>query len=156
MAKSTAVLPTLLEGFRLYCLAEGKQPTTILWYMGKLKIFLRYLQTEGLPLDAGELTITHLRAFLVHLKENVKADENNPMKPERERSLSPQTIQSYARTPKAFFSRLAREGFVTDSPARLLKIPKVPNVIPETLSDSQIRNLVSVIDRKKPKGFRDY
>ncbi len=151
MTRTTEV-PALFEAFRLYCLVEGKQPTTILWYMGKLKIFLRYLQTEDLPLDAGELTITHLRAFLVHLKENVKADENNPMKPERERGLSPQTIQGYARTLKAFFSWLAREGFVTHSPSRLLKIPKAPKVIIKTLSDTQIRDLVSVIDRKGSKG----
>ncbi len=37
MARTTD-LPTLLEGFRLSCLAEGKQPTTIRGYMGKLKI----------------------------------------------------------------------------------------------------------------------
>lgn len=91
MARITE-LPALFEGFRLYCLAEGKQPTTILWYMGKLKIFLRYLRTEDLPLDAGELTVTHLRAFLVHLKENVKPDQNNPMKPERERGLLLKTV----------------------------------------------------------------
>jgi hypothetical protein len=37
-------LNTLIEGFRLYCMAEGKQPTTIRWYMHKLDIFQRYLK----------------------------------------------------------------------------------------------------------------
>lgn len=41
-------LPTLVEGFRLYCLAEGKRPTTIRWYMGKPTIFLEYPQTQEL------------------------------------------------------------------------------------------------------------
>ncbi len=42
MARTTG-LTTPLEGFRLYCLADGKRTTTIRWYRGKLKIFLRYL-----------------------------------------------------------------------------------------------------------------
>ena len=41
-------------------------------------------------------------------------------------------------------------------PDKLLKIPKAPQVIVETLSDSQIKRVLSVIDCKKPKGFRDY
>ena len=73
---ATTDLSTLIEGFRLFCLAEGKQRTTIRWYMGKLKIFLNYLQTHDLPTDASQLTTTHLRAFLVHLRQDVKADEN--------------------------------------------------------------------------------
>jgi len=101
--------------------------------MEKRKIFLRYLQSKDLPIDATELTITHLRAFLVHLRESVKADENNPMKPARKRSLSPKTIQGYACTLKAFFSWLAREGYITNNPAKLLMIPSAPQVIVETL-----------------------
>ncbi len=100
-------LATLIEGFRLFWLAEGKQGTTIRWYMGKLKIFLSHLQTYDLPTDASQLTTTHLRAFLVHLRQEIKADENNPMKPAQERELSPKTIQGHARTLKTFFSWLS-------------------------------------------------
>jgi hypothetical protein len=71
---ATADLDMLFEGFRLYCLAEGKQPTTIRWYMGKLRVFRRYLQMSGYPTDVTLITSTHLRAFLVHLREEVKAD----------------------------------------------------------------------------------
>lgn len=102
----------LMKGFRLCCLAEGKSPTTIRWYMGKLNVFLRYLQGQGFPADVCRLTTTHLRAFLAHLRENVKADENNPMKPAQTKGLSLRTIQGYARTLKAFFSWLAREGYL--------------------------------------------
>jgi site-specific recombinase XerD len=150
MASDTNLV-TLIQGFRLFCLAEGKQRTTIRWYMGELSIFLRYLRSHDLPVNASELTATHLRGFLVHLRENVKADENNPMKPARGRELSPKTIQGYARTPKAFFSWLAREGYIGDNPGRLLKIPKAPKVIINTLSDQQLKRLLSVIDRKSAR-----
>ena len=48
MARTTD-LSTLLEGFRLFCLVEGKRLTTTRWYRGKPKIFLQYLQTHELP-----------------------------------------------------------------------------------------------------------
>lgn len=73
---------------------------------------------------------THLRAFLVYLREKVEADENNPMNPSRKRSLSPKRVQGY--TLKAFFSWLAGEGYITNDPAKLLKIPNAPQVIVET------------------------
>ena len=102
-------LSTLMEGYRLFCLAEGKQPTTIRWYLGKLRILRRYLAKNDLPSDMAEVTTTHLRAFLVHLRENVRADENNPAKPAQEANLSSKTIQGYARTLKAFFSWASHE-----------------------------------------------
>jgi len=153
---ATTDLATLIEGYRIFCLAEGKRPMTIRWYVGKLEVFLAYLKEHDMPSDASELTTTHLRTFLVHLRENVKADENNPMKPSREENLSPKTIQGYARTLKAFFSWLHREGYIIDDPGKLVKIPKAPKVIIETLSDSQIRDLLSAVDQRGSKGCRDY
>ena len=129
---ATTDLPTLMSGFRLYCLAEGKLATTTRWYLSNLKIFLQYLQEHKLPTDVTQLTITHLRAFLVHLRENVRTGENNPRKPTEDRNLSPRTIQVYARALKAFFSWLVREGYTANNPARLLSIPKAPKVIVET------------------------
>ena len=153
---ATTDLRTLMEGFRLYCLAEGKQATTIRWYLGKLSIFLRFLHDEGLPTEACELSTTHLRAFLVHLRQNVKADENNPMKPAQTKDLSGKTIQGYARTLKAFFSWLTREGYIDRNPAKLLRIPSAPRVVIGTLSDDQVKTLLSIIDRRSTKGFRDF
>ncbi len=48
-------LATLLEGFRLACLAEGKPHTTIRWYLGKLKVFLDYLEAQDLPTSTSDL-----------------------------------------------------------------------------------------------------
>ena len=153
---NTTDVAVLVEGSRLCCLAESKSPTTIRWYMGKLNVFHGYLQAQGFPADVCRLTTTHLRAFLAHLRENVKAGENNPRKPTEDRNLSPRTIQGYARALKVFFSWLAREGYTANNPSRLLSIPKAPKVIVETLSDAQIKRLFSVIDRRSSKGFRDY
>ncbi len=155
MTKITG-LSTLVEGFRLYCMAEGKQPTTIRWYMHKLDIFQHYLKGQDIPTNASQLSTTHLRQFLVHLQTEVKADQQNPYKPARNEGLSAQTIQGYARTLKAFFSWATMEGYLAHNPTQLLKIPKAPKTIIQTFSDDQIHRLLKVIDQRSAVGFRDY
>lgn len=152
----TADFSTFLQGFHLYCIAEGKSPTTIRWYMGKLRCFLQYLRMNDLPTDLQEINANHLRSFIVHLQTEVRADENNPRKPAREEGLSPYTIQGYARTLKAFFSWLEREDYVEDNRTRLLKVPKAPRKIVETFTEGQIYRLLETIDKNMPCGFRDY
>jgi len=155
MTGSTS-FPTLVEGYRVYCLAEGKSPKTIRWYLGKLRIFQEYLAAQGIPLDAAAVTTAHLRAFLVHLREDVRADAQNPLKPARDAPLAAGTIQGYARTLKAFFAWLAREEYLPKDPAQRVGIPKAPDTVVETFSEAQVQRLLGVIDRRGARGFRDY
>ena len=53
------------------------------------------------------------------------------------------------------FSWLAREGYISRNPGKLLRIPKAPHIMVETLGDAQIKRLFSVIGRRSEKGFRD-
>ena len=61
-------LATLLEGYRLSCTADGKSPQTTRRYLGKLRIFRRYLEeTGGLlgwPLCGGTLDAIASPPFL--------------------------------------------------------------------------------------------
>jgi len=102
--RSATDLKTMLQGYCLYCMADGKSPQTTRWYLGKLRIFKRFLETNGLPTDVQEIRTAHIRAFLVHLRSEVKADQNNPVKHARDEPLSGLTIQGYVRTLKAFYS----------------------------------------------------
>jgi len=154
MSKNTDLV-TLIQGFRLYCLAEGRRPSTIRWYMGKLHIFLKWLEDTHCPLDAELFRVDHLRSFMAHLR-GVKADELNPHKPAANRPLSPHTIRGYAQVLKAFFSWATQEGLIERNPAKRLVSPKVPQTVVSTFSEAQVRGLLSVIDRKSPVGFRDY
>lgn len=94
--------------------------------MGKLAIFERYLLGNDFPTDVTAITVNHLRAFLAYLREEVAADENNPHKPTRDAALSPLTIQGYARTLKAFFSWLTREGYLGRTPQNVSRYPRHP------------------------------
>ena len=149
-------LGKLVDGYRLFCQAEGKSPHTVRWYMGKLRIFLEYLDDTGHATQADELSTEAIRGFVVHLQQSVRADEQNPHKPAKSEGLSPQTVQGYVRVIKAFLSWAHREDYIGTNPSRNVRIPKAPRVIVPTLSESQVRLLLSVIDKGKPVGFRDY
>jgi integrase/recombinase XerD len=148
-------LQTLIDGYRLYCQAGGKSPHTIRWYMGKLGVFQEYLERQD-ELEVEKLTPQAIRAFVVHLQTEVRADERNPHKPARPEPLSPQTVQGYVRVLKAFFSWATREGLVQDNPTARVEVPKAPRMVVPTFTQAQIEAFLSVIDRSKPTGYRDY
>lgn len=149
-------LDTLIEGFRLCCMAEQKSPKTIRWYMGKLAYFSSQMKAMGFPTRVDQITTTHLRRFIAHLCTEVWADENNPYKPARQERLSSHTVQGYVRTIKAFYSWPQREGHIQENPAGLVRVPKAKKVIIQTFSEDQIRRVVGAIDRGTPGGFRNY
>lgn len=60
-------LDDLIEGFHLYCLAEGKRPKMISWYIPKLHYLRDYLRRNNMPTNPTLITTNYLRAFLVHL-----------------------------------------------------------------------------------------
>jgi len=149
-------LDKLVEGYRLYCQAEGKSRHTIRWYMGKLAVFSDYLRSHTGTINSEALSTETIRGFITYLQQSVRADELNPKKPTREASLSGQTIQGYVRVIKAFFSWAARENLIDENPTRRVKVPKAPKTIVATFSESQVKQLLAAIDRTHPTGFRDY
>jgi len=85
--KPVTDLATLLEGYRLSCTADGKSPQTTRWYLGKLRIFKRYLEETGGPTDVARIRVSQIRGFLVHLRSQAKADQTNPSKHARDEPL---------------------------------------------------------------------
>lgn len=153
--RSVTSLEELIEGFRLYCLAEGKAPKTIGWYIPKLIYLKQYLEENGLPTDVTQMTINHLRTFIVHLQTEVRVGQNNPYRPATDKLLSPRTVAGYARVFKLFFNWVEREGYTENNPARLLRAPKASTKIVETFTDDQIQRLLGAVDIKEVNGFRD-
>ena len=76
--RSITNLEELIDGFRLYCLEEGKAPKTIGWYIPKPICLKGYLEQNGLLTDVTQMTINHLRTFIVHLQTEVRVGHNNP------------------------------------------------------------------------------
>ena len=60
------------------------------------------------------------------------------------------------RSLRIFFSWLVSEGVIETNPFNRVKIPRPPRKVIPTFSDSQIQQLLNVIDTVTPGGYRDY
>ncbi len=56
---------------------------------------------------------------------------------------------------KSFFSYLIFEDYRTSSPMELIEAPRLGRKLPDTLSISEIDNLINAIDLSKPEGERN-
>ncbi len=56
---------------------------------------------------------------------------------------------------RSFFRFLVDENVVRRSPARAVKIPRMPRVLPKLLSEEQVLGLLAAPDETKPDGIRD-
>ncbi|MCJ7467021.1 MAG: site-specific tyrosine recombinase XerD [Maribacter sp.] len=56
---------------------------------------------------------------------------------------------------KSFFKYLVFEGYRKDNPMDLIDSPKIGRKLPDTLSESEINDLIKAIDLSKPEGERN-
>ncbi len=120
--------------------AEGKSPKTIAWYTEMLTGFVRFLTTSGNRPVLEEFNIESVREFVTH---------------ERERKMSPFTIQGRVRALKAFTSWLLNEGYISEHVLQNLKPPKVPINLIEPLTSDEIEQLLSCQNQLTALGCRD-
>jgi len=93
------------------------------------------------------------RRFISHLHE-VRRWENHSGIHDDKR-LSAYSVQGYARTIKAFWTWLMDEGYISHNPMKGLKLPKTPRKVISTFSREQIERILSSIDKKSNRGFRN-
>lgn len=56
---------------------------------------------------------------------------------------------------KSFFNYLVFENYRTDTPMDLIESPKIGRKLPDTLSETEINDLIESIDLSKPEGQRN-
>lgn len=129
-----------------------------------LKSFQSYLRIErGLSKNTIDNYTFDIERLLLFLEIN--AIEISPIK------IKEETIQQFiysvskevnARSQariisglKSFFSYLIFEDYRKDSPMELIETPRLGRKLPDTLSVSDIDNLIAAIDLSKPEGERN-
>ncbi len=122
--------------------AEGKSPRTISWYSANLRRFHNYLKSRHLPDSLDNIDTKLLREYVLYLMKRNRYD-GHPYTPVRIETLSSATVHGHVRTLRAFFSWLAMEGLTQDNAAKDLKPPKVTRKVVSTLSDGEIRAILS-------------
>jgi site-specific recombinase XerD len=146
-------LQDALVAYKTYARAEGKSPKTIRFISQSVDYFARFLGVEYQ--DISNITANDLRRFVITLQDKTKYSHHPFNKPQRVK-LSPQSIQTYCRGIKTFFSFLHREGFLDSNPMEKVRMPKAPEIVVATLSDKEIERLLSQPDKHTDRGFRDY
>jgi integrase/recombinase XerD len=148
-------LNNLVNEYQLQCRIDGKSFKTIRIYTTALKSLEKHLKDNGLSTDISQVGIHELRGYILDLKQ-VAAFKDHPFTKPQQRGLSGNTVNCYLRAIRAFWSWLIAEEIVDKNPFDRIRIQKPPRKIIPAFTEEQLRNLVSVIDRNKPVGFRDY
>ncbi len=132
----------LIEYYEVCNRSEGKSPKTISWYSANLKSFRNYVKSRHLPDSLDAINTKLLREYVLYLMRRTRY-ENHPYTPAKPELLSTATIHGHVRTLRAFFNWLVVEGLAQNNPANDLKPPKVVRKVVSTLSDEEIRAILS-------------
>jgi len=144
-------LSEALTAYRICAKAEGKSARTIDWVTDSVRYFAAF--AGDIPPE--KLTASHLRQFIIALQQK-RAFSSHPYTKAQDRALSPETVASYVRAIKSFFSSLQHEELITDNPMAKVKLPKVPRRVMPTFDERDLKKLMEQPDKKTDEGFRDY
>jgi site-specific recombinase XerD len=117
-----ATLQDCLTAYKVCAKSEGKSPRTIEWVTSSVGYFREFL---GNKVDITELTADDLRRFVLACRDSHKF-RNHPFAKAQKEKLSPQSVETYVRAIRSFFSYLYREELIGTNPMQKIKMPKVP------------------------------
>jgi integrase/recombinase XerD len=117
--------------------------------------FQDFLASQRISSDVTQISQHEIRAFILYLQQK-KCFSGHRFNHVQNRGLSGHTINCYPRSLRIFFSWLVSEGIIGTNPFDRVKIPRPPRKIIPTFSDSQIRQLLNVINTRAPEGYRNY
>ena len=118
---------------------RGLSANTLVNYRFDLEKLTRYLEQNNMNISPVAIESADLEAFLYHMAPQINA-------------------RSQARLISAlknFFNFLVFEEYRKDSPMQLIEAPKLGRKLPETLSLTDVNNLVNAIDRSTAEGQRN-
>lgn len=108
-------------------------PKTLEWHQTALGFLRTYLEEEqGITL-VTEVTAPAISGWFAHLRKTPGA---------RGQGRSERTVQTYARSARAFFHWLVRRGVLTDNPFAQVAFPKVGKPLIQTISEEEFARLL--------------
>ncbi len=144
----------LLENYSMSLKALNRSEKTIDWYLDNLRRYFVFLSQSNMLKPVEQLGSQELKVYLLHLKERERWPKNKYIK--NKGKLSPFSIQGHARTIKAFWGWMWKEGIIKENPLAKFPLPKVPQNLIQTITVSDMKKLLNAIDRSTPAGERLY
>ena len=137
--------------YEKFAIAENKSPRTIQSIKTAVPRFDNFL--GGCP-DVKEVQAEDLRRYIRYLQEQPKWSSHPTIK-QNHGNLSDNTIASYIRSIRSFWSWLKREKFIDNNPFEQVKPPKVSGRVVDPLSPEEVSKLLRGIPRRNHSGYRD-
>ncbi len=106
--------------------ASNKSTRTVEGYQASLRLFDEFLTEAGMPRQVDRITREHIESFLVG---------------QFERGNKPSTVATRYKGLRVFFTWLADEGELTESPMRNMKPPAIPDEPVPILTDDEVTAL---------------
>lgn len=135
---------------------RGRSQATLRLYRSSLMVLARWLEDQGVS-DVGNVTIAHLRAFILETQQR-PAGSVNPRRPPASdgHSPTPPTLQSYVKAIKLLFKWLVDEEVISKNPALRLHKPSDARRVVVTFSHEHLNAMFGVCDLSTSLGYRDY
>ena len=154
MDKGNVSLDKLMLQYEAFKRTEAKTPKTIEWYNQSLHLLNEFLKQNGYSNLLKDLSLELVRTYILYLQKRQRFVDH-PYVPTQEEKLSPATVENHVRAIRAFFSWLYREGYTEEHILQRLKLPKVPLILIEPLSDVEVAAIFSAFDANTSAGARD-
>lgn len=114
------------------------------------------VEAPEVKISASEIDLELLRSYVDHKRNSTCFTDNpHPWRMPKDRPLSPSTLHRYIQVLKIFFNWCAREEWLPESPAKKLRMPKLPNRGRriEVFNEDEI---TVVLDAAKRLSYRNY
>jgi len=119
---------------------------TLEWHRTALGLLHTYLQQQRGITQVEEVDAPDISAWFTHMRKTPGG--HGKIRSER-------TIQTYARSVRAFFHWLVRQGTVQDNPFDRVVFPKVGKPLIQTITDEEFERFLRACTLPTERGFLD-
>lgn len=128
-----ASIANAIETYILDHIGGNHSPKTLEWHQTALNLFATYLEQEEGVAAVREIEASHITAWFAFMRKTPGA---------RGKVRSERTIQTYARSVRAFFHWLIRRQLLEMNPFALVTFPKVGKPLIQTITAEELESLL--------------
>jgi len=129
-----------IKDYKLFLKIErGLSKNSIDSYTRDIHKLLSYLEAQGISTSPIKIDLEILQGFIYEIAKTVK----------------PTTQSRVISGLRNFFDYLVFENYRENNPTELIETPKIGRKLPDTLSFSEINELINAIDLSHPQGERN-
>jgi len=123
--------------FLLDCEARNLTPATLRFYWQRLGLFVAFADRAGVTTPTA-ITPKLIRDYILDFQQ---------------RKCSPYYVHQHARALKTLCGFWVREGILTDSPMRTVRLPKLPKELLPPFTTADVRALLDACDTERDRAL---